>query len=110
MCSDDAIDIVNGWLTVSRCAHGLSATDALLSAIETASSSGLEGRVPVASFIETIKQLIALGRFKDALPIALTAAKTYPTSAVVLLMVGVINLRLGELNDAEVALRESNLL
>ena len=66
MCSDDAIDIVNGWLTVSRCAHGLSATDALLSAIETASSSGLEGRVPVASYIEAIKQLIALGRFKDA--------------------------------------------
>ena len=107
MCSDDAIDIVNGWLTVSRCAHGLNALDALLSAIETATSSGLGGCVPVASYIEATKQLISLGRFKDALPISLTAAKIYPTSAVTLLMVGIINLRLGEINDAEVAFRES---
>lgn len=110
MCSENPTDIVDGWLTVSRCAQGGSAMDALLAAIEAACGSGLEGRVPVASYIEATKQLIALGRFRDALPIALTAAKIYSTSAVVLLLVGVINLRLGQVEDAEVALRESNLL
>ena len=84
--------------------------DALLSAIEAACGNGLEARVPMASYIEASKQLIALGRFGDALPIALTAAKTFSKSAVILLQVGIISLRLGEVEDAEMALRESNLL
>ena len=108
-CSEDAEDMINGWLCVAKASKG-ALTDSLLSAIEVGNGHGLMDCISLACYLEVIKQLVALGRFEDALPVALTAAKIYHTSSSLMLQVGVISLRLGQVEDAERALREANLL
>ena len=110
MCSEDATDIIDGWLSVSRAVKSSAVTDSLLSAIEVASGHDLIGHIPLSSYIECIKQLVALGRFNEALSIALSCAKVYHTSSSLLMQIGIINLRLGSVADAEKAFREANLL
>jgi hypothetical protein len=108
-CSEEAKDMINGWLCVSKASKGAVA-DSLLSAIEVGNGHNLMDCVPLSCYLEAIKQLVALGRFDDALPVALTGAKIYHTSSSLMLQVGIISLRLEQIEDAEKALREANLL
>jgi Flp pilus assembly protein TadD len=113
-------DIVNGLLTVQKCASYLpqdqgsddatiqACTDALRQ-MQNESSTPDYKLIPLTVYIETGKLLINQKRFSEALDIMLFGCTVYASSSLFHL-VGVCCMRLDRMVDAEDALQEANLL
>lgn len=113
------LDMVRAWVVLANTQQFAGADqavviDSYLKAIEASHSMPLvvvekAKAVPLAAFIKAGKLLIMAGRFAETVTMLLYACSVY-TSATLLMLLGVACLRLDELDDAEAALVEANML
>lgn len=119
MVADNPVDEVQAWGTVAI-ALQLAGSDASSVVEAYLNAIGASRRlppvdvkagdvVPLALFIQTARLLLLGGRFNQARTILLYACSLY-TSATLFMLLGVCYLRLDELDNAEAALVEANLL
>jgi tetratricopeptide (TPR) repeat protein len=102
--------ITTGWVLNAQVLQSLSTVsssdflDPLLRAFRS------EGWLPLSAYLSLCRSLLRVGRFSEALEVALRGFQSYSTSATLLLVIGVSCLRLDRLGDAENALTEATLL
>lgn len=117
--ADSPVDEVQAWGTVAI-ALQLSGSESSAVIEAFLNSVGASRRLPLAQvkadqvvplelFIQTARLLLLGGRFNQARTILLYACSVY-SSATLFMLLGVCYLRLDELEDAEAALVEANLL
>lgn len=117
--ADSSVDEVQAWGTVAIAlqlsgAESSAVIEAFLNAIGASRKISLaqvkaDQVVPLELFIQTARLLLLGGRFNQARTILLYACSVY-SSATLFMLLGVCYLRLDELEDAEAALVEANLL
>ena len=112
-CSEDSGDVVDGMLclaTVSTCVgDNNAAVDALSSAVNTAANANIASRIPLDRYLQCAKLLLYAGRIPASLAVSIAGQQVYTSSS--LALVSAIGfLRTDRLKDAEVALRDANLL
>jgi len=112
-CSEDSGDVVDGMLclaTVSSCAgDNNAAVDALSSAVSMAANAGIASRIPLECYIQCAKLLLYAGRIPASLAISIAGQQIFKSSSLAL-VTAISFLRTDRLKDAEVALRDANLL
>ena len=112
-CSDDVADVVNGLLasaTVATSANDTNvAADTLASAISKATSAASPQLISLESFLQCAKLLLYAGRVDAALSVAITGQQVY-TSASLSLVAAICFIRSDRLSEAEIALRDANIL
>ena len=119
LVADNPVDEVQAWIAVAKSlqlsgADTSSVVDAYLNAVGSSRKLPLarvkqEQIVPLEVFNQTARLLLQSGRFNQARTMLLYACGCY-SSATLFMLLGVCYLRLDELEDAEAALAEANLL
>ena len=119
LVADNPLDEVQAWGTLAIAlqlsgSDNAAVVDAFLNAVGCSRKLSVEEVkeeqvVPLGLFVQTAKLLLQGGRYNQARTILLYGCTIY-TSATLFMLLGVCYLRLDELDDAEVALVEANLL
>jgi Flp pilus assembly protein TadD len=85
------------------------AADALSSAVNCAANANIASRIPQDRYLQCAKLLLYAGRIPASLAVSIAGQQVY-TSSSLALVAAICLLRSDRLSDAEVALRDANLL
>lgn len=105
----DQLDIINSNLAVASSAPPVLAINALLSALNVATTMGNVALIASKYFIQGCRLLLQAGRTSEAFSVAASACRVHASSSLFLLL-GISCLKDDRLDDAEDALVEANLL
>jgi hypothetical protein len=112
-CSEADTDVVDGMLclatVMSYAGDNNAAADALSSAVNCAANANIASRIPQDRYLQCAKLLLYAGRIPASLAVSIAGQQVY-TSSSLALVAAICLLRSDRLSDAEVALRDANLL